>query len=109
MQITIVRNPIFDQYILPTLKQQAMSNRCSLEDSIRDVLYKAHKYIPAPQTMAQRQGCRVAEQAATKSSTIPRLVVEVDSEFYHRFNINMRMKDINKIRYDAAGCGQLYC
>jgi hypothetical protein len=107
MQILIVRTPIFDQYVLPALKQQATQERCSLEDYIRALLYSAYKYIPAPQTTAQRQGCRAAEQALTKISEIPCLVVEVDCDFYHRFGINTQMNTVNKILYEAAGCGQL--
>jgi len=38
MQIMIVRTPIFDQYVLPVLKQQAMMARCGLEDHIKDAL-----------------------------------------------------------------------
>jgi len=48
MQIAIVRISIFDQQVLPVLKQQAAIIRCSLGDHIRSILYKAHGYARKP-------------------------------------------------------------
>lgn len=108
MQILIIRTPIFDQQVLPVLKQQAKIARVSLEDHIRGILYKSFGFHASRRTAAQVQADRVIEQAVTAKARIPSLVVAVSPKFYKTYNVNMHMRTINKIVYEAAGCGSLY-
>jgi len=105
MQITIVRTSIFDQQVLPVLKAQATIDRCSLGGHMRSILYKAHGYAPKA---SGHNGAQVMENMMNKTSNGKTLFVAVDDSFYHKFNIPDRMKAVNKILYEAPGCGQLY-
>lgn len=104
MQIAIVRTSIFDRQVLPVLKAQAVIAKCSLGDHIRSILYKAHGYTPKA---SGHNGAQVMENMMNKTSNGKTLFVAVDDSFYHKFNIPGNMKTVNKILYEAAGCGQL--
>jgi hypothetical protein len=82
--------------------------RCSLKDHIRDILYVAFQYQPEPQTNLQKQDRRAMETAVTTGLKFPCLTVAVDERFIQKYNICGNMKLVNKILYEAAGCGRLY-
>jgi len=48
------------------------------------------------------------ETAVTTGLKFPCLTVAVDERFIQKYNICGNMKLVNKILYEAAGCGRLY-
>lgn len=99
MQITIMRTSVFDQRVLPALKQQAVANKCCLGDYIRKVLYDAFQYTPKSSNNSSH---RMLENIANKNNTRS-LTVNVDQTFYYKYNIAGNMKLVNAILQKVAG------
>jgi|GEM_PF-2269522 len=103
MQIAIVRTVNFNTRVLPVLQAHAKINHQPLCDYIRATLYFGFGYQPKAGTNA---GFHAMENF-TNHGNQRTLFVGIDQTFYYKYNIPGNMRKVNKILYEAAGCGQL--